>query len=104
MWRYIFEVDQRVCACVFLFVIEEREVENGELEKERKEEHEKKINFFEQKIWSKIFRGSKYFVSRVHFAKSNQKKIANRNFKKKKKIFLKKLFSKFLNRSNFFFR
>ena len=42
VWRYIFEVDQRVCACVFLFVIEEREVENGELEKERKEEHEEK--------------------------------------------------------------
>ena len=62
MWHYIFEVDQRVCACVFLFVIEEREVENGELEKERKEEHEKKMNFFEQKIWRKIFRGSKYFV------------------------------------------
>ena len=76
MWRYIFGVGQRVYACVFLFGIEEREVENGELEKERKEEHEKKINFFEQKIWSKIFR-SKYFVSRVHFAKSNQKKISS---------------------------
>ena len=42
VWHYIFEVDQRVCACVFLFVIEEREIENGELEKERKEEHEEK--------------------------------------------------------------
>lgn len=36
VWRYIFGVGQRVCACVFLFVIEEREVENGELEKEKK--------------------------------------------------------------------
>ena len=42
MWRYIFGVGQRVYACVFLFGIEEREVENGELEKEKKEEHEKK--------------------------------------------------------------
>ena len=36
VWRYIFGVGQRVCVCVFLFVIEEREVENGELKKERR--------------------------------------------------------------------
>ena len=40
VWRYIFGVGQRVYACVFLFGIEEREVENGELDKEKKEERE----------------------------------------------------------------
>ena len=53
MWRYIFGVGQRVYVCVFLFVIEEREVENGELEKKVKTDMNKK---FEQKIWQNISR------------------------------------------------
>ena len=75
MWRYIFGVGQRVC--VFLFVIEEREVENGELEKERKEEHEKKINFFDKKF------GAKYFEDQ-NISFSFLTLLRNRNKKKKK--------------------
>ena len=57
-----------MCACVFLFVIEEREVENGELEKERKEEHEKKINFFDKKFGAKYFEENNFFSAEVRIS------------------------------------
>lgn len=55
--------------CVFLFVIEEREVEKGELEKKGKEEHEKKMN---KQFGAKYSRIKNYFIFPSHFAKSNQ--------------------------------
>ena len=94
MWRYIFEVGQRVYVCVFLFVIEEREVENGELEKERKEEHEKKINFFDKKFGAKyfeIFRFPFWSILRNPIKKKLQNEIS-----KKKKIDKKKFFAKII--------
>ena len=56
--------------CVFLFVIEEREVENGELEKKGKEEYEKKMN--------KKFRSKIQNISFSHF----EQKIEKKNFEK----------------------
>ena len=62
MWRYIFGVGQHVYVCVFLFGIEEREVENGVLEKERKEEHVSKnlSKNFVKIFYFLILRNKKY--------------------------------------------
>ena len=83
--------------CVFLFVIEEREVENGELEKERKEEHEKKINFFDKKFGAKYFEDQNISFSILSFLRIQSMKIKlQTEISKKKTNWGEKKFSKII--------